>query len=269
MSLKIQDIADIMEEFAPVRLKEDFDNVGLMVGDAEKEVTSILIALDCTLDIIEEAKDKGCNLIISHHPLLFKKPSSITTETLLGKKIINLIKNDISLYSSHTNLDATKDGINDIIMSLLEFKNSEIISINKNSMDNLSGFGRIAMLSTPITLDELCDRVKDSLDITSLKYIGNEKKIIKKVAVINGSGNDFLIKAKNLGAECIITGDSTYHYALDLAEEGICLVDAGHFHTEWPAMQIVGKWLQNRIKLMGHNIEIILSTKAVCPYKYK
>ncbi|WP_097026139.1 Nif3-like dinuclear metal center hexameric protein [Clostridium peptidivorans] len=269
MSLKIQDIANIIEEFAPIKLKEDFDNVGLMVGDAQKEVTSILIALDCTLDVIQEANDRGCNLIISHHPLLFKKPSSITTETLLGKKIINLIKNDISLYSSHTNLDATKDGINDIIMSLLDFKNYEVISPNKNSIDNFTGLGRIATLSTAITLDELCDRVKDSLDIISLKYIGDEKKLIKKVAVINGSGNDFLMKAKNLGAECIITGDSTYHYASDLAEDGICLIDAGHFHTEWPGMQIVGKWLQNRIKLMGHNIEIILSTKTVCPYKYK
>lgn len=269
MSLKIQDIGNIMEEYAPIRLKEDFDNVGFMVGDAQKEVTSILIALDCTLDVIEEARDKGCNLIISHHPLLFKKPSSITTETLLGKKIINLIKNDISLYSSHTNLDATKDGINDIIMSLLDFKNSEIISPNKDSIGNLSGLGRIATLSTAITLDELCDRVKDALDITSLKFVGDEKKEIKKIAVINGSGNDFLIKAKNLGAQCIITGDTTYHYALDLAEEGICLIDAGHFNTEWPGMQIVGKWLKNRIKLMGHNIEIIPSNKTVCPYKYK
>ena len=127
MTLKVRDIDKIMEEYAPARFKESYDNVGLMVGDKECEVTSILVALDCTLEVIEEAKKKGCNVILTHHPLLFKKPTNITTDTLLGRKILELIKNDINVYSSHTNLDSVKGGINDIIMEFLGFENYYII----------------------------------------------------------------------------------------------------------------------------------------------
>lgn len=110
---KVKDVIGVMEEFAPKTLKEDFDNVGLMVGDKEKKVEKILLALDCTLNVIEEAKEKKVDLIITHHPLIFRKPNSITTDTLIGKKIIELIKNDISLYSSHTNLDSAEKGLNE------------------------------------------------------------------------------------------------------------------------------------------------------------
>jgi putative NIF3 family GTP cyclohydrolase 1 type 2 len=92
MHLKVKDIHRIIEKYAPEKLKEDYDNVGLMVGDMESEVTSILVSLDCTLDVIKEAEDKNCNLIFTHHPLLFSRPKSITTDTLIGKKIIRLIK---------------------------------------------------------------------------------------------------------------------------------------------------------------------------------
>lgn len=114
--MKIDKLIKIMETIAPPNLKESYDNVGLMVGDREADVAKILVALDCTLEVIEEAKALGADLILSHHPLLFRKPSTITTDTLLGRKIIELIKNDIALYSSHTNWDSVSAGI---MMSLL------------------------------------------------------------------------------------------------------------------------------------------------------
>ncbi|WP_125152544.1 Nif3-like dinuclear metal center hexameric protein [Clostridium rectalis] len=269
MALKVGNIMEIMEMFAPLKLKEDYDNVGLMVGNPECEVTSILIALDCTLKVIEEAKKVGCNFILTHHPLLFNKPSNITTESLLGKKIIQLIKNDISLYSSHTNLDSTRDGINDLVMRLLDFNDYDIIEINANAEDKKCGIGRIVTLNSEITLENLCEKVKEAFDIASLRYVGEDKKGIRRVAVINGSGNDFLWKAKRLGADCIITGDTTYHYVSDLNEEGLTVIDAGHFSTEWPGMKIVGKWLENRIRFMGYSNKIIISRETVSPYKYK
>ena len=100
MFLKVKDIENIMEEYAPSIFKESYDNVGLMVGDSKRLVTKILVALDCTMDVIQESKNKGCNFILTHHPLLFVKPKTITKGTILGRKIIELIRSDINVYSS-------------------------------------------------------------------------------------------------------------------------------------------------------------------------
>lgn len=269
MSLKVRDFKKIIEDFAPVRLKEDYDNVGLMVGDLDKDVTSILVALDCTMDVIKEASEKGCNLIFTHHPLLFRKPSSITTETLTGKKIIELIKNDISLYSAHTNLDSVENGINDTIMNLLGFNQYITIepSQRRELKDNKSGIGRLAALDKEITLKDLCSKVKKSLKIPYVRYAGEDSMTIRKVAVINGSGQDYFSLAKKMGADCIITGDTSYHYVSDFAEEGIGIIDAGHFATEWPALKILAYMIEVNLIRMGFNNKIIVSEKAKDPYK--
>jgi dinuclear metal center YbgI/SA1388 family protein len=267
MPLMVKEIINIMEDYAPLHLKESYDNVGLMIGDGESEVTKILIALDCTLKVIEEAIKCGCNLIITHHPLLFIKPTSITTNTLQGKKIMTLIKNNINLYSSHTNLDSTPNGINDIIMGLLDFHKVKILDVS--ALNSEAGIGRIAILEDSITLEELVNRVKLNLNIETIRYCGDESKIISKVAVINGSGQDYITMAINAGADCIITGDTTYHYISDYNEEGIAIIDAGHFDTEWPAMKAVADTINNRLEILGFNATILMSKATTNPYKFK
>lgn len=271
MSLRVEHVKNIVEEFAPIKLKEEYDNIGLMVGELNSEVTSILIALDCTMDVINEAIDKGCNLIFTHHPLLFKKPSSITCETLLGRKVMKLIKNGISLYSAHTNLDSTEGGLNDSLMKMLNIKNYVTMeqSIGRSSLDNRSGIGRLATFNEPVTLKELCNKVKEILNIPYLRCAGNESMFISKLAVINGSGQDYFKIAKDLGADCIITGDTTYHFVSDYLEEGIAIIDAGHFGTEWEAFKSFGEVVQNKIINMGFSNAVIISETTRDPYKYK
>lgn len=271
MSLKVADIKKIMEEMAPTKLKESYDNVGLMVGNVDEKVTSILVALDCTLSVIDEAKKKNCNLILTHHPLLFRKPSAITTETLLGKKIIELIKSNIHVYSSHTNLDSVKGGINDIITNMLGFEASKTIDLspNRDADDYNSGIGRIAELDKSITLKELCCNIKSALELPYIRYAGEDSMVIKKIAIINGSGQDYFHAAKKLGVDCIITGDTTYHYVSDYSEEGIGIIDAGHFGTEWPGIKVVAKELENRIKELGFNNHVIISENVKDPYKLR
>lgn len=250
-------------------LKESYDNVGLMVGNSENEVSNILVALDCTLTVIEEAKEKECNLIITHHPLLFIKPNSITDETLLGRKVIELIKNNISLYSSHTNLDAVKDGLNDIITELLGYDNYSVIEPNySNNTFGVDGVGRIVTLSSPSTLIELCANVKTALNITNLRYIGDDSKIIKKLAIVNGSGEDFYKGALSLGADLIITGDTKYHNSSDFSEMGMAIIDAGHFETEWPAMKVFANKLKNKLNSEGFCNNIFISEANKPIYKY-
>ena len=240
---RVNDIIKEMERLAPTYLKEDFDNVGLMVGDRNKSVKKVLLALDCTLKVIEEAKEKDVDLIITHHPLIFRKPSSITTDTLQGKKIIELIKNDISLYSSHTNLDSVENGLNHTIVSLLGFEDSKLLE--KNKRENTAGLGRIVLLHEESELDDFIALIKKKLNINNLRVVkGNNK--VSKIAIINGSGQDFIAKALSLGVDTIITGDTTYHFASDYKEMGINILDVGHFASEQMVFFEVMKPIKNK-----------------------
>lgn len=259
--IKVNNIIKEMELLAPTCLKEDFDNVGLMVGDKNKEVKKVLLALDCTLKVIEEAKKENVDLIITHHPLIFKRPSSITTDTLQGKKIIELIKNDISLYSSHTNLDSVENGLNDTIVSILGFDNSKILE--KNKRDDKAGLGRIVSLNGSIQLEDLISKIKKSLNINNLRVVKGKDKV-NKIAIINGSGQDFIGKAVALGADCIITGDTTYHFASDYKEMEISILDVGHFASE----QITFFNVMENLKEKFKDVEFITSTVEEDPFSF-
>lgn len=259
--IKVNNIIKEMELLAPTYLKEDFDNVGLMVGDKNKEVKKVLLALDCTLKVIEEAKKENVELIITHHPLIFKRPSSITTDTLQGKKIIELIKNDISLYSSHTNLDSVENGLNDTIVSILGFDNFKILE--KNKKDDKAGLGRIVSLNESIQLEDLISKIKKSLNINNLRVVKGKDKV-NKIAIINGSGQDFIGKAVALGADCIITGDTTYHFASDYKEMEISILDVGHFASE----QITFFNVMENLKEKFKDVEFITSTVEEDPFSF-
>ena len=259
--IKVNNIINEMELLAPTYLKEDFDNVGLMVGDKNKEVKKVLLALDCTLKVIEEAKKENVELIITHHPLIFKRPSSITTDTLQGKKIIELIKNDISLYSSHTNLDSVENGLNDTIVSILGFDNSKILE--KNKRDDKAGLGRIVSLKESIQLEDLISKIKKSLNINNLRVVKGKDKV-NKISIINGIGQDFIGKAVALGADCIITGDTTYHFASDYKEMEISILDVGHFASE----QITFFNVMENLKEKFKDVEFITSTVEEDPFSF-
>ena len=257
----INDIIKEMEVLAPSYLKEDFDNVGLMVGDRNKEVNKVLLALDCTLKVIEEAKREEVDLIITHHPLIFRKPNNITTDTLQGKKIIELIKNDISLYSSHTNLDSALNGLNHTIVSILGFEESTILE--KNKTVSSAGLGRIVKLDKEVKLENLIEEVKRKLNISNLRVVkGNDT--VSKIAIINGSGQDFIAKAMKLGVDTVITGDTTYHFASDYKEMGINIIDIGHFGSEWTIFLKVMEGLYKDFK----DVEVIESKKCKDPYTF-
>ena len=260
MSRCVQDIINEMEAFAPSKLKEDFDNVGLMVGDRNREVKKVLLALDCTKEVIDEAIENKCEMIITHHPLIFRKPNRIVKGDLLGDKIIKLIENKISVYSSHTNLDAIKDGINDKVVNILGFKKSKII--DKSILED-SGIGRIVYLEEPIKTKDLINNIKEKLNIDMLTgHISNE--YVSNIAIINGSGSSYFNKAYEMGADCIITGDTSYHFVSDYKELGVTILDAGHFGTEWLAFLSAMENIKENIK----DVEFVKSIKTSNPYGF-
>jgi dinuclear metal center YbgI/SA1388 family protein len=268
MSVKLSEIIRVIEKFAPKEFKEEYDNVGLMVGDKEADVSAILVSLDTTLKVIEEASLKKCELIISHHPLLFRKAASVTEDTLIGRKIRKAIQNNINIYASHTNLDVRANGINDLLIKLLGFDRAVVMEKSANPRaGSEDGIGRLVVLEEPINLSTLCAKVKESLKLSFIRYSGDENWPIKKLAVINGSGQDYFSLAQKLGADCIISGDTTYHYVSDLYEEGIAVVDAGHYGTEWPSMMLFAENLKMLLKESSIELPVVISEQNFDPYK--
>lgn len=265
MALKVKDYAKFIESKAPIIYKEKYDNVGLMIGNEKDKIKGILYSMDTTLEVIKEAKEKGANLIVSHHPLLFKKPSSITNESIQGQKIINLIKSGISVYAAHTNLDSVKDGMNDTIVEMFGFKDFDIL--DQCEFDYDSGIGRIVSLGRGMTLKDFIEKTSNVLETKNIRYTGNLDKKIRRIAIINGSGESYFDLAIKEGADCILTGDTTYHGVQELEEMGIAVVDPGHFNSEklvyYKIMKEYSKeFLENR------DIPVYFSEKEKDPFKF-
>lgn len=265
MSTYVKDFMKLVESHAPVSYKEDYDNVGLMVGDDKAELKGILFSMDTTLDVIQEAKERGANLIVSHHPMLFIKPTTVTNKTLQGRKIIELIKNDISVYAAHTNLDSVKDGMNDTIVRMFDYIDYDIIEQCPFDFD--SGIGRIVYLRRPVKLIDFIEKTKKVLEVQNLRYVGNPGQTIRRVAIINGSGQSYIRQALREGADCILTGDTTYHHVQELEEQGIAVVDPGHFLSE---KKVFYKIMERMMKEFSavHDVPYFFSEREEDPYKF-
>lgn len=226
-----KDIINFLEEKYPRSNAEEWDNVGLLVGNNKKDVKKIQLSIDATEKAVDYAAQNNVDMIVTHHPLIFKPLKSIVMSELSGRKIIKLIENGLNLYSIHTNLDSSKDGLNDYILELLEVKKYKIIDINAN--DETAGIGRMYTLEEKITILEYADFIKTKMEIKNVRVTSNDlKSEVKKIALINGSGMSYWRKVKSLGADLFITGDISYHDALDAKESGLHLIDIGHFESE-------------------------------------
>ena len=226
--VKLDKILDFLCGFAPVEFAESYDNVGLLVGNKNKEIKKVLITLDADEEVINDAHKNGCELIISHHPLIFTPIKRITEDNSISKSIIKLIKNDISLISMHTNFDSVNSGLCDLFLDkIAKTKNRTAI---EGDLEN--GLGRIAELCEEKSLFDILNTVKKEFRIYNLKYIGDKDKKIKKIAVCNGGGADFLYKAHELSADVYISGDFKYHHARFAYENGISLIDVPHYDAE-------------------------------------
>lgn len=235
-SVKVNDIFKFLNELYPTQTACDFDNPGMLIGDGEAEVTKALISLDCTLDTVEKANAMECQLIITHHPVIFSPLKNITAGTVAYA----LIRNGISVISMHTNLDTGSGGVNDCLCKALELEN---ITAYTAEDGYLLKYGIIP----PISAKDFAQKIKLTLSGT-VKYVDGGRKI-KKVLVCSGSGGDFLNEAIKGGFDALVTADVKHHLFLTAKDNGISLFDAGHFNTEdvviEPLQEILQKNLTN------------------------
>lgn len=238
-----------MNKWASPELIDSWDNTGFQIGDDEKEVERVLVALDLDSKVLEKAIDEDYQMIITHHPLIFKPLDRVTTLDPKGNLIYNIIKNEIIVYNAHSNLDQAKGGVNDELAKLLGLKNPKVLYETSINNTGTYGYGKIGDVEEINILDYL-SFIKEKLDIDYLTLYGDSNKKINRVAVCGGSGSEFIYNAYKEKACIYITGDIKYHDAQLGDELGISIVDAGHFHTEKIILPIIKKYLvKNNNKL--------------------
>lgn len=223
----VKEIYNFINKIAPYSLQESYDNSGVCVGNGETVVTKALIALDVTKDIIIEANQKGAQLIITHHPVIFRALKTIDPQTAVGM----LISNGVAALSAHTNFDSAV--MNDILCKRLG-----IVPIEPLSMENAVAMGCVCELESGLTAKDLAGRIKKELGNIVVKYNDLEKtskykgKKLKRIAVCSGSAGSLWREALSKGCDAFVTGDIKHDIFIDAQNEGLCMLDAGHFYTE-------------------------------------
>lgn len=229
-TMKCYEIMEKLEQLSPVSFAESWDNVGLLVGSRDKEIQSVLLALDATDAVIDQAVLSEADMILTHHPMIFSGMKRIVAEDFTGKRIIKLISNDINCYAMHTNFDVM--GMADEAADQMHLSEREVLEITFEDEISKEGIGRIGFLEKEMTLRECADYVKEVFDLESIRMFGDGGRKVKKAAIVPGSGKDYVSHAVKMGADVLITGDIGHHDGIDAMEQGLSVLDAGHFGLE-------------------------------------
>lgn len=270
MVFTVDRLVQVMEEIAPQEWAEDWDNVGLLVGNHEDPIERIMVALDISPSVVKESIDKKVDIIIAHHPLIFSPLKKIVGSSLEGQLIMPLLSHNIAVYCAHTNLDMARGGVDDALAKTLGLREVQDLTPKGHPIVTKPGFGRWGKLDSPKSMDDFAEFVGKALNAPSIEVIQGEKnredKPINTVALCAGSGSDFMDQAKKVGADLFITGEIKYHDALRARWLGIDTMAVGHFYSEMPVIkELIGR-LQTAIDSLQYKVEIIESEMQRSPY---
>ena len=259
----VADILNFVETLAPRSMKMDWDNVGLLCGSRSTPVTKVLVALDPFEGVVQEAVEYGAQLIVTHHPLIFRPLSNVTDETSIGRGIMLLCRHRISAVNAHTNLDQAPGGVNDVLAQSLGLDDIQVI--NPRGIDaegrewGLLHCGNVREQS----LDRFLNHVKTSLGCNGIRFVDSGKPV-HRVAVGGGSCADGMLEALDAGCDTFVTADIKYNQFWDAHDLGLNLIDAGHFHTENPVVPV----LAAKISAQFPEIEVKISETHTDCMKY-
>lgn len=260
MSYKVSQCTQIMEQLAPKSYAFEWDNVGLQLGSFQQKVNKILVTLTVTEALVTQAIKDEIDLIIAHHPLIFRPLRHIRSDVPVTKLCSELIRNHVAVYVSHTNLDQAPQGLNYWLAEDLQLSDHRVLQ--PFNEDNLVGLGRIGQLD-PTTLGELVQHLK-LLWNTQIRFVGDPLQKCKRVAVCGGSGGDLINTAWFKQADVLITGDVKYHEALEATQLGIGVIDAGHYGTEQIMVPKLAAYLQKNLP----KCQILTSTQGDDPFSF-
>jgi dinuclear metal center YbgI/SA1388 family protein len=280
MPLTVQKIIDIINEFAPFDLAEDWDNSGLQAGDPDGEIQKIMVCLDVSMAVMEAARDWGADLVLSHHPLQMTPAKSIDFGKMPGSAIGLAAREQISILSAHTNLDKAVDGLNDYFARIIGVDCDESLcpdskisnlkrpdSHSEESRRHLQGIGRIGRLKSAMSLESLAVHLKKSLRLEHLRVIGDLGLCVDKVAICTGSGGSLTDCFIGSSADVYITGDVKYHEAREVEIHHKGLIDVGHFASEIIVVDLLKSSLADALASAGYDIKIQGFNKEKDPFK--
>ena len=232
-----------MEQFAPTELGEDWDNVGLLVGDRELAAERVMTCLTITPNVVEEAIEQQANLIVSHHPLPFHATKRLTTDSISSRMLWDLVRAGIGIYSPHTGFDSAEKGINQTIATRLGLSQIKpllpVASANDEAKESTIGAGRTGVFKVDLTLEQFTQKVKDEFKIAGLHVVGRDDAKVCRIGIACGSGGSFLKRAQSLGCDTFVTGETTFHTCLEAESSGISLVLLGHYASERFAIEML------------------------------
>lgn len=228
--MQIQEIIGILENIAPPWLQESYDNAGLIVGDPQREVSGILFCLDSTEAVVEEALALGCNLVIAHHPIVFRGLKRFNGSTYVERTVMQAIRQGVALYAIHTNLDNVyRQGVNAKIAEKLGLTDTRILLPRPGEVE--IGAGLIGFLPEPVAETDFLLQVKTALRVSCMRHTALRNRSVRSVAVCGGSGSFLLPEALRAGADVFVTADFKYHEFFD-AEGRLVIADIGHYESE-------------------------------------
>lgn len=240
--MKHRDVFTYLDTMAPLAIQEEWDRSGLMLGSLNDETTGILVTLDLTRETLTAAIDAGANLIVTHHPVIFEPLASVDRTTAKGDLIARALIAGITVLSWHTNYDKAEGGVNDVLAEKLGLTDVQALG---------EEIGRVGTVPET-TAEAFADTVRHALDIPHATLYGEPETPVHRVALVGGSGMDYIAAARESGADLFVTGDIRYHNAQDALDLGLVLIDATHDGTENPAMERLAEKLRSTFAVPVH-----------------
>jgi dinuclear metal center YbgI/SA1388 family protein len=277
MAPSVTDIIDLIQIIAPTYRAEPWDNCGLQVGNPDAQVNKIAVALDPDEPTILSAAKSAVDLLITHHPLIFQRLSSIDVRAGTGRAVAAALGAGISVYSAHTNLDHAPGGTSFAMAKKLSLINPAPLpcpvsaahaqAVSTDHTDAPDGIVYVGALPSRMKLIDLAKFVKESLGPSLVRCVGDQQRPVSRAAVCAGSGGDFVATARSLGADVLITGEVRYHAAVSAVESGIALIEVGHFWSEIPVISEVARCIEEQLLIRKWAVDV-MTIRGRDPFSY-
>ncbi len=266
MKVTIGEICDILDTLAPLRLMEQWDNSGLLVGDAQMRCSGVLLSLDASTASLDEAIALGCNALVVHHPVIFQPLKKIDTGYAEGRLLQKALANDIAILAWHTNFDSAAAGVSDYLGRQLGLENR--MPLLPAAEEAGAGLGCIGSYKQELDGAVFMERLLDILQLPGVLTAGSLPQKVRTVALCGGSGSDFAQLARSRGADLYLSAEIKHHVALWAVENGFCVIDGTHYATEKPAITLLARRLQECMTEKGFNIPAITTEKEKAPFVF-